>query len=293
MRFLLCVGGVEPSVETVRFGARIARAFEADLSVLYVQPRVPHAVREEMRLAREKLEEWEIELPGVKVLKAAQKILLQEGSVRTGPSGEAVVRHAMKPGVRGAYELHIYGIHGENLRFRLREGDIVSEINKEVESDQLDLVIFGASQQRHILQKLVHFIDCSILVAKNPKDVKYTFLICTDNSRTSRRAELFGAKLARFVNSPVQLLSVAKFKTREHMAMECAERASNSLTKAGVAHSTIVRIGNVVDENAALAREDTLVVMGTSRMPAWKKLIFGSKPLQVVERVPCPVLIVM
>ena len=134
MKFLLCIGGVEPSVETIRFGARIARAFEADLSVLYVQPRVPHAVRQEMRLAREKLEEWEIELPGVKVLKAAQQILVEEGFVKTGPGGEVVVRHALKPGVRGAYELHVYGIHGENLRFRLREGDIVSEINEEAKA---------------------------------------------------------------------------------------------------------------------------------------------------------------
>ncbi len=293
MKFLMCIGGVEPSVDTIRFGGRMAKAFEADLSLLYVQPKVPHAVRQEIRLTREKLEEWEIELPGVRVLKAAQEIMLQEGFVKTGPTGEIVQRHALKPGIRGAYELHIYGVHGENLRLRLREGDIISEINKEVESDKHDLVIFGASQKRHILQKLVQFIDCSILVVKNPKDVKYTFLICTDSSPASRRAELFGAKLARFLNSPVLLLSVAKFKSREHMAMEGAERASKFLTKAGVEHTIAVRVGSVVDEIAAHAREDTVVVMGRSQMSELKKLFFGSKPMKVVERVPCPVLIVM
>jgi len=292
MKFLMCIGGVEPSVETIRFGGRIARAFEADLSLLYVQPKVPHAVREEIRLTREKLEEWEIELPGVNVLKAAQGILLQEGFVKTGPTGEIIQRHALKPGIRGAYELHIYGIHGENLRLRLREGDIISEINKEVESDRHDLVIFGASQRRHILQKLVQFINCSMMVVKNAKDVSYTFLICTDSSPASRRAELFGAKLARFINSPVMLLSVAKFKSREHMAMEGAERASKFLTKAGIQHCISVRVGNVVDEIAAHAREDTVVVMGHSQMSELKKFFFGSKPMKVVEGVPCPVLIV-
>lgn len=292
MKFVICVGGVEPSVETIRFGGRIAKAFEADVSLLYVQPKVPHAVRQEMRLTREKLSEWEIELPGVKVLRAARQILLEEGLVKTGPTGEIVQRHALKPGIRGAYELHVYGIHGENIRLRLREGDIITEINKEVESDQHDLVIFGASQKRNILNNLVQFINCSMLIVKNAKDVKYEFLVCTDSSPASRKAELFGAKLARFLNSQVLLLSIAKFKAREHMAMEGAERASRFLTKAGVSHCISVRVGNVVDEIAAHAREDTMVVMGTSQMWELKKWLFGSKPMKVVERVSCPVLIV-
>jgi K+-sensing histidine kinase KdpD len=75
MKFLMCIGGVEPSAETIRFGGRIAKAFEADISVLYVQARAPHAVRKEIQLAREKLSEWEIELPGDKVLRAAYHIL--------------------------------------------------------------------------------------------------------------------------------------------------------------------------------------------------------------------------
>lgn len=292
MKFLMCIGGVQPSVETIRFGGRIARAFEANLSLLYVQPKVPHAVHKEMQLAREKLSEWEIDLPGVAVLRAAQQILLQEGFVKTGPGGEIVQRHALKPDIRGAYELHIYGIHGEDLRLRLREGDIITEVNREVESDRHDLVIFGASQQRHILHKLVQFIDCSMLIVKNPRDVSYELLICTDGSPASRRAELFGAKLARFLNSQVLLLSVATFKAREHTAMEGAERASKFLTKAGVRHCISIRTGSVVDEITAHAREDTVVVMGESRMSELRKLFFGSKATKIVQRVPCPVLLV-
>lgn len=292
MKFLLCIGGVEPSVETIRFGGRIAKAFEANISLLYVQPKLPHAVRTDLQLAREKLSEWEIELPGVKVLRSARQILLDEGLLKTGPSGEIIQRHSLRPGIRGAYELHVYGIHGEDIRLRLREGDPITEINREVASDQHDLVIFGASQQRHILQKLVQFINCSMLVVKNPKDVKYEFLVCTDSSSASRKAELFGAKLARFLDSQVLLLSIAKFKAREHTAMEGAERASKFLTKAGVRHCISVRVGNVVDEIATHAREDTMVVMGTSEMSELRKFFFGSKPMKIVDRVNCPVLIV-
>jgi nucleotide-binding universal stress UspA family protein len=292
MKFLICIGGVEPSADTIRFGARIAKAFEANLSILYVQARVPHAVRPEIWLTREKLSEWEIEIPGVKVLRAARALLVEQGFVKTGPSGEIVQRHALKPGIRGAYELHIYGIHGEDIRLRLREGDVINEVNKEVESDQHDLVIFGASQKRNLLKKLIQFIDCSMLIIKNPGDVKYEFLICSDSSPASHRAELFGAKLARSLDAPVLLLSVAKHKNREHVAMEGAERASRFLARAGVRHTIVVRVGNVVDQIAAHAREDTVVVMGRSEMSELRKLFFGSKSMKVVEAVNCPVLIV-
>jgi nucleotide-binding universal stress UspA family protein len=292
MKLLMCIGGVEPSVETLRFGARIARALEADVSVLYVQPKVPLSVREEITLAREKLSEWEIELPGVRVLRAARDQLVREGLIKTTSTGEIAQRHALKPGIRGAYELHVYGIHGENIRLRLREGDIVREIKREVESDNLDLVLFGAGRERRILHKLIQFVNCSILVAKNPRDVEYEFLICTDSSEASRKAEQFGIRLASFLKSPVLLMSVAKNRSREHVAMEGAERASKLLVKAGIKHSISVRLGDVVEEIAARANEDSLVIMGASRTSELKKLLFGSKPTKVVERVPCPVLIV-
>jgi nucleotide-binding universal stress UspA family protein len=292
MKFLMCIGGVEPSVETIRFAARIAKAYEAHLSVLYVQEKVPQAVRPEVGLTREKLSEWEIELPGVKVLQGALSILQEEGFLKLGPTGEIVQKHALKPAIRGAYELHVYGIHGEDIRLRLREGDVITEVNREIESDQHDVVIFGASRKRNILNKLIQFINGSMLVVKNPKDVKYEVLVCSDSSPASHKAELFGAKLARFLETQVLLLSVAKFKAREHTAMEGAERASKFLAKAGVRHSIAVRVGTVVDQIAAHAREDTVVVMGWSRMSELKKLFFGSKAMKVVEAVNCPVVMV-
>jgi nucleotide-binding universal stress UspA family protein len=292
MKFLICIGGVQPSVETIRFGARIAKAFEANLSVLYVQDKVPQALRTEVGLTREKLSEWEIETPGVRVLQAATKLLLAEGLLKTEASGQIVQRHPFKPAIRGAYEMHLYGIHGEDVRLRLREGDVITEVNREVESDQHDLVIFGASRRRNLLNRLIQFINCSMLVVKNPKDASYELLICTDNSPASHKAEIFGARLGRFLDTQVLLLSIAKFKSREHIAMEGAERASRFLAKAGVRHSISVKVGSVVDQIAAHARENTVVVMGTSRMSELKTLFFGSKPMKVVQAVNCPVLIV-
>ena len=292
MKFLMCIGGVEPSAETIRFGGRLAKAFEADISVLYVQPRAPHAVRKEVQLAREKLSEWEIELPGVKVLRAAYQILSEEGVLRPSSRDEAVEFQALKPEVRGAYELELPGGQGQNIKLRIREGDIVEEVNKETESEANDLVIFGASRRRQLLQKLIQFVNSSVLIVKNPKDVRYELLLCTDSSGPARKAEIFAARLAHFLETRVLILSVAKFKNREHVAMEGVERASRLLTKAGVRHSAAVRTGRVVEEIACFSREDTVVIMGASRRSEIWKLAFGSKANRIAERVSCPVLIV-
>lgn len=292
MKFLMCIGGVEPSAETIRFGGRLAKAFEADISVLYVQPRAPHAVRKEVQLAREILSEWEIELPGVKVLRAAYQILSEEGVLRPSSRDEAVEFQAPMPEVRGAYELELPGSQGQNIKLRIREGDIVEEVNKETESEANDLVIFGASRRRQILQKLIQFVNCSVLIVKNPKDVSYELLLCSDSSGPARKAEIFTARLAHFLQTRVHILSVAKFKNREHVAMEGAERASRLLTKAGVRHSVAVRTGSVVEEIARASRDDTVVIMGVSRRPEVWKLVFGSKANRIAERVHCPVLIV-
>jgi nucleotide-binding universal stress UspA family protein len=292
MRFLMCIGGVEPSAETIRFGGRIAKAFEADISVLYVQPRAPHAVRKEIQLAREKLSEWEIDLPGVRVLRAAYQILSEEGVLRPSGSCEAAEFRALKPEVRGAYELELPGTQGQNIRLRIREGDIVDEVNKEAESEQRDLVIFGASRQRRLLEKLIQFVNCSVLIVKNPKNVDYELLLCTDSSGPARKAEIFTARLAHFLRSRVLVFSVAKFRNREHVAMEGAERASRLLTKASVPHSVAVRTGNVVEEIARASRDNTVVILGASRRPEIWKLAFGTKADRIAERVACPVLIV-
>lgn len=292
MKFLMCVGGIEPSADTIRFGGLIAGAFKADVSVLYVQPKVPQSVREEVRLATEKLSEWELELPGVRVLRGARDILVNEGFVQPTPGGELPYRHPLKAGVRGAWEVHLHGSRGEQVRLRLRDGDIVSEVNKEVESGEYDVVAFGASQQRRILQRIVQFVDCSMLIVRNPQSQPYRILLCTENSESSRRAEAFASQLAAALRWPVQLLSVARSRSREHLAMENAERASKLLSRAGIPHTIAVRTGSLAEAVVVLSARDTLVVMGSSRKAALRTFLFGSKPIKVAEKVPCPILIV-
>jgi len=71
---LICVGSEEFSEDTIRFGARAAEARDADVSVLYVGLETTRSLRPEVGLARTKLREWELDLPGVRVMRFARAI---------------------------------------------------------------------------------------------------------------------------------------------------------------------------------------------------------------------------
>lgn len=289
---MICMGGEIFSGGTIRFGGRIAAAFQADISVLYVEDSVSYFLRHEVQLSRQKLSEWSIEVPAMRLLKMAREVLLEMGLIRVLDSGEVETRHEMKPDVFGAYEWHGYGPRGENVRFRVREGEIVDNIKAEVESGGYDLVVVGASRKRRLVHKILQFVDTSILVVKNPQDREYSFLLCTDGSEGARKAELFAAKAARLLNAHLTVLSVVDTPEQQHHAMEAVERCARFLSRGRVSYDTIVREGEVGKVILAEARSEQVIVLGASRRSEWKKFWMGSTPIRISQNGQSPVMIV-
>ena len=79
-RILVCVDGSEESYEGLRFAADIGSSDECDIILCYVRP-IDQGLRTgglQVRVARENLLEWGLELPGVRYLKKGFEILLNE-----------------------------------------------------------------------------------------------------------------------------------------------------------------------------------------------------------------------
>ena len=146
MKLLLCIGGGEMSRDTIIAGGKIAAAFNTDLSVLYVGEKHATHMTSAVNMSRMKLSEWKIELPGVKVLEYAEMVLHELNLLEVDDTGEIVEVHSLKPDINGAYELHAMGKHGQNIRLRLREGEIIDEVIKEVDVGGYDVTIIGASR---------------------------------------------------------------------------------------------------------------------------------------------------
>jgi len=291
MKLLLCIGGGEMSRDTIIAGGKIAAAFNADLSVMYVGEKHAAHMTSAVDMSRIKLSEWKIELPGVKVLEYAEMVLHDLNLLEVDDTGEIVEVHSLKSDIDGAYELHAMGKHGQNIRLRLREGEIIDEVIKEVDVGGYDVVIIGASKERRLVHRLIQFVECSLFITNNIQDIDYRFLFAVDDTEMSRKALLIGARTAKFLKAEATLLSIVSNESDIKIGEECISKAKTILQKVGVAYDKKVMVGDPTETIINEADEDHIVVMGSSTSSHLSKFFKATKAIKVVQDGNCPVLI--
>jgi len=299
MKVLMCTDGEDYAEAAIRFGGRLAKAMNADVSILHVRPPISPRNRVQLTTARKKLGEWNLEIPGVDYLIRAKEILTEIGLTKTAPIHEEKIDRAFRVDVHGATELHLIGLQGELVRLRLREGHPVDEILEETDLGDYDLVIVGSRGHKGYS---THFVGstalrvsdlaaCSVLIAKNMKEDD-AFLLCTDGSKLAERAEIIGAEMAQKLGAKMTILSVADESENKEEAMQLARRADMILAQMGIKAAQKVRVGRPSEEIIDEAKDHDIVVMGASGSSAVKKFFLGSTPLKVIEYGECPVLVV-
>ena len=291
MKFLLCIGGGEMSRGTIVTGGKVAAAFNADLSVLYVGKKQASAMTSAVNMSRMKLSEWEIDFPGVEVLEFAEEVLSDMDLLQVNEAGEIVEKHALKPDINGAYELHAIGKHGQNIRLRLREGEIIDQVIDEVDIGGYDVAIIGASKERRLANRLIQFVNCSLFITKNIQDITYKFLFAVDDTELSRKALLLGTRTAGFLKAEATLLTIVKGESDIESGEAHLKKAEPVLKKADIPYEKKVLIGDTVETIIKEAGNDNIVVMGSSKSSQLSKFFKATKAVKVVQDGNCPVLI--
>ncbi|MFQ6117187.1 MAG: universal stress protein, partial [Candidatus Bipolaricaulia bacterium] len=201
----------------LELAGRLAKIFQADLTVLHVhQPRLrgsPIGIG----AMREKLAEWGLETGPFKLLRQAEDSLIELGVVKLDEQINPVQKHALKALTKGLYEVHLLGPHEENIRFRLREGDPVREILKEAKEGDHDLIITGTRDYKgfkkflvgSIAEEVAFHAPCSILVAKNLQPYQ-GILVGTDGSPPAREAVRQAGELAKALGTRLKVMAVAE-----------------------------------------------------------------------------------
>ena len=84
-RILVSIDGSEESYQSLRYAAKMGKGVDADIVLLYVRP-IDQGLRSgglQVRVARENMLDWGLELPGIKYLKKGYDIdLLYKDNVR-------------------------------------------------------------------------------------------------------------------------------------------------------------------------------------------------------------------
>ncbi|MFQ6675582.1 MAG: universal stress protein [Fidelibacterota bacterium] len=292
MRFLLGIGGTEFSEPTLIVGSRIARSFDADLSVVYVGEKPKQLFEDRVHLARDALANWEIYHPGIEVLKWAYEHLKKSGFL-AGEEGGNYFRPENMVEERGRFRMILPAVTGREVDLILREGKIVRELRRETAGGDYTLTIIGGSRGRRMAHDLLQYIPTSIFVVKNvDRKREYKILLCVDDSEATKRAVRFGATIAKNLDMFVNTLTVSKTTRFGPGYTRAANTAARYLKSQEIPFEQHFVTGDPVNTFVEYAGESHILVMGDSGTSPLKKFFVGSKPIRTLDRANCPILVV-
>ena len=295
-RILVCLDGSDECYQSLRYAAKLGGGVDADIVLLYVRP-TDQGLRSgglQVRVARENMLKWGIELPGIQYLKKGRD-MLKDLDVMSGNDWKEEVVHTDVDGdPLGDNKINYVNEQGKMVVLKLKVAtDIATGILEQWELGEYDIIILGASSRWKgmarsfwdpaVAEKVAVHAPCSVLVARD-LDVGHGHLICTDGSDESMEMVRQDAVLASRCECPISLMSVALDVEDEPKARENVAKAESMLNQLGIdVLETIIRVGNPVDEIIEAGPNYSLIVMSESSKSGLHRFFTGSVAFKVME----------
>lgn len=292
MKFLLGIGSKEFSEPTLNIGSRIAKSFDASLSIVYVGEKPRQVFEDRVKLARDALANWEIYHPGIEVLKWAFEYL-HDSSFLEEKEEIDVFRPENMVEEKGWFRMVLPARYGQTISLILREGDIIGELRRECTQNGYTLTIIGGSKKRRMAHNILQYIPSSVFVIKNVDlSREYNVLLCVDDSDATKRAVRFGATIAENLGMKVELLTVSKTRRFGSGYRGAAKSAARFLRSRNIPYNQQFLTGDPVKTFVDVAGDDHIIIMGASTQSPLKKFFVGSKPIKTLELASSPILVV-
>ena len=303
-RILVCLDGSDECYQSLRYAAKLGSGVDADIVLLYVRP-TDQGLRSgglQVRVARENMLKWGIELPGIQYLKKGRD-MLKELDIMSGDDWKEEVVHTDVDGdPLGDNKINYVNDNGNMVVLKLKVAtDIATGILEQWELGEYDIIILGASSRWKgmarsfwdpaVAEKVAVHAPCSVLVARD-LEIGHGHLICTDGSEKSMDMVRRDAVLASRCDCPISLMSVALDVEDEPKAKANVEKAESMLNDLGIeVVETLIRVGNPVEKIIELGPEYSLIVLSESSKSGLKRFFMGSVAFKVMENAHNSVLI--
>jgi len=141
-------------------------------------------------------EDWNMEHPLPEVLLEYQKRFLSHFNEDDCPYTQRNFGYQLIEVSKGVWEeLYVAKSARKDLKARIRLGNPVKEILAEAEEEEMDLIVMGCDHSRgceweelgEVPQRVVNEATCSVLVAKEEKEVK-KIVCCLDHDLVSQQS---------------------------------------------------------------------------------------------------------
>ena len=295
-RVLACVDGSDESYRGLRYAAAVGHAEDADVILLYVRP-VDQGMRTgglQVRVARENMLNWGLELPGLQYLKKGRDQLIELGEM--APTwGERYTHTDVDGDPLGDNKIEYRSETGKSIVLKLKVApSVAAGILDQYELGPYNLIIIGASGKSGgiakalwdpaIAEKVAMHAPCSVLIARDLRR-GHGHLVCTDGSE---QALEMARKSARMVHRTeyknISVMSVALDDDSRPEAQRYVDEAVAVIEEADLeVRNAFVRVGNPVEQIIEAGEDYSLILVGESGKTGLKRFFMGSVAFKVLE----------
>ncbi len=299
---LLCIDGSEESFRGLRYAVKVSRGNDADITLLFVRP-VDKSGRSsglDMRVARENMLEWGLELPGMQALEDAHQELIKMGYMDEEWEFETVHREVVGDPL-GDNMVVYTSSENEHIVLKLMVSTSVARgILDECELNDYDLTILAMSGDGTghssinwgVTRSVVSEHKGTILLARGIEE-NHGHLICVNQDEKSIAAAKKDAIMASRCDCPVHLLSVAENEEEVPEAETAITWARAAITKAGVeVVDSTVAIGDPITQIIKHGAPYSVIVMADSHVKGLRRIFQTSVAYEVLKKAHNSVMIV-
>ena len=304
-RILVCVDGSDESYRGLRYAAHLGQRDDADIILLYVRP-VDQGMRTgglQVRVARENMLSWGLELPGIKYLNKGRDLLF-EGSEIADEWGEKITHTDVVGDPLGDNKVEYTNVSGKSVVLKLKVAPtIASGILDQYELGPYNLIIIGTSGSwggwakalldPAVAEKVVVHAPCTVLVTRELERKETGYLLCTDGSeRSMEMVSKIGDYVTR-THSNISVMSVALDVESEPEAQDYVDKAVELLRSLDINPTNcFTRVGNPVDEIIDAGKKHSIIALGDTGKTGLKRFFLGSVAFKVMEHADNSVMIV-
>ncbi len=305
MKILICTDGEQYSYEAIKVGAKMARKIDAEITLLYVchrhKPPVGYDLEEEAeKQVAEIVKEFNIDLPGIKILKEGKAVFQKEYGYDDVQKGDMECKYVFKEIREGLLEeMYVCKETNNPIRLRLRYGSPAKEIEKETKEGKYDLTILGAHKSGildwielgNVPQKVVHNATSSVMVIKEDINENDKFLVCIKNDRVPENLLFMVKNLSTSFSASIDLLTILKEPKDDYKLPPSVEELIFKLKEDKIFVNTLIRDGNPVRQILALEGEYKLLILVASKKLR-QYFYIGSTAIKVLDKSSSNVLVI-
>lgn len=284
LRILISIGGGPEAFTGLKFVHRLSEQSCADLALLYVRP-MDSGLKSggmEVRVVRENVLEWGLELPGMAHLNKARDILNELGEIDNALDDEW--RHRELSGdPAGEFVREYHNPCGGTISLRLRTAaDVTSAVVDDAERFKADLIIVGGSPDpveglrkyitpKSLALKIAAHTKSSVIVARQ-LEPGHGHLVCVQDTDRSRDMVDKSIRYAKACKCPISIMSVAPDEAGLEAANKAVAEAAEVYRAGGIEpHELLVETGDPAEIITEIGYDFSLIVMAESEKPWFAK----------------------